>query len=81
MLWLLMLTPQCRRTCHYEGIGFQDALISYGRDHFLNDTVSVGSVSTEGLYFYYTLSYAFPDRVPMPPVTIMGMRILPHGAY
>jgi hypothetical protein len=59
-------------TSHYEDSGFQDALISYGMGDFLNDTISLGGVSMEDMYFGYTLSYAFPRRAPLPPATIMG---------
>lgn len=64
------------RTCQYEGPGFQDALGPVGAGDYLSDTVVLGGVSTKNMYFGYTSSYSFPNKVLGDVNTIMGKKIL-----
>lgn len=62
-------------TCRWEGIGFQDALISYGYGDYLNDTLVLGGVTMPNMYFGYTSAYGFPERAPVPTATILGLSL------
>jgi hypothetical protein len=60
------------RTCQYEGTGFADALGYVGSGDYLSDTVVLGGVSVKDMYFGYTSSYSFPDKLRGDTYTILG---------
>ncbi|KAH8176703.1 eukaryotic aspartyl protease domain-containing protein [Sarocladium implicatum] len=62
-------------TCQYEGPGFTDALGPVGGGDYLSDTVKIGGVSTKDMYFGYTTSYSFPNRVLGDVNTILGLSL------
>jgi hypothetical protein len=64
------------RTSFYEGTGFHNALNNHGLGDYLNDTVGIGGVSTDHMYFGYLTHFGFPDRVQNPFHSILGMFIL-----
>jgi hypothetical protein len=62
-------------TSIYEGTGFANYLNSHGSGDFLNDTVAVGGVSTEHMYFGYLNQYGFPDRAGNPAYSVLGLSL------
>jgi hypothetical protein len=66
---------ECFRTCHYEGPGFYDYLSVLGNGDYLNDTLVLGGVTLENMYFGYTSSYVRPDRVTGNVATILGLSL------
>ncbi|KAK0384431.1 hypothetical protein NLU13_8517 [Sarocladium strictum] len=62
-------------TCHYEGGGFVDDLSWVGNGDYLSDTIAMGGVTIEDMYFGYTSRYAFPDHVVGDPYTILGLSL------
>ncbi|KAF4335900.1 aspartic ase yapsin-6 [Fusarium beomiforme] len=62
-------------TSRYEGTGFADALGYVGMGDYLSDTVVIGGVSTKDMYFGYTSTYAFPDKLTGDVNTILGLSL------
>ncbi|PVI05817.1 acid protease [Periconia macrospinosa] len=62
-------------TSSYRGTGFSDQLSTHGSGDYLEDTVTIGGVTTENLYFGYLLRYGFPERAPVPAATILGLSL------
>lgn len=60
------------RTSTYTGPGFSDQLISYGYGDYLEDTVSVGGVSTPHVDFGYITTVGYPSRKQRPAASIVG---------
>jgi hypothetical protein len=67
------------RTCHYEDSTFQDALQAHGSGDHLNDTLVLGGVTMENMYFGYTSEYGNPDRVTGQVATILGTFAWEHS--
>jgi len=55
-------------TCHYVSAQFDDALSDGGQGDLLNDTVSIGGVSTPRLMFGYLDTFAFSERAFAPSI-------------
>lgn len=71
-----ILTASSYRTSIYAGPGFSDTLADFGGGDFLNDTVAVGGVSVQQMYFGYLNRYAFaPAQVSNPTETVAGLAI------
>ncbi|KAF4995607.1 hypothetical protein FGRMN_4998 [Fusarium graminum] len=62
-------------TSRYSGSGFADALGSVGMGDYLRDTVVIGGVSTKNMYFGYTSTYSFPDKLTGYINTILGLSL------
>ncbi|KAM0470445.1 hypothetical protein ACHAP7_009509 [Fusarium lateritium] len=62
-------------TSHYEGPGWADALGWVGMGNYLSDTVVLGGVSVKDMYFGYTSSYSFPDKLRGNVYTILGLSL------
>ncbi|RGP71265.1 aspartic ase yapsin-6 [Fusarium longipes] len=62
-------------TCQYQGTGFADALGYVGRGDYLSDTVVLGGVSVDDMYFGYTSDYSFPDKLSGDIYTILGLSL------
>jgi hypothetical protein len=60
------------RTCHNKGPRFFNALSVLGNRDYLNNTIVLGSVTAEKIYFRYTSSYIKPDYVTGNISTILG---------
>jgi hypothetical protein len=60
------------RTCHDKGPGFFDALSVLSNRDYLNNTIVLGGVTAEKIYFGYTSSYIKPDYVTGNVSTILG---------
>jgi hypothetical protein len=75
---LVLANRELCRTCHYEGPGFYDFLSSLGNGDYLNDTLVLGGVTMEKMYFGYTSSYVYPNRVTGNVATILGMSFSYH---
>jgi hypothetical protein len=78
VVWIVANCELCR-TCHYEGPGFYDYLSVLGNGDYLNDTLVLGGVTIEKMYFGYTSSYIYPNRVTGNVATILGMRFIPSS--
>jgi hypothetical protein len=48
-----------------------------GQGDYLSDTVVLGGVSTNDMYFGYTSRYSFPDKLSGDIYTILG-KIMPQ---
>ncbi|CAI6334413.1 unnamed protein product [Periconia digitata] len=63
-------------TSIYRGTGFADQLSTHGSGDYQEDTVTIGGITTENMYFGYLLRYGFPDRAPVPAATILGLSLV-----
>ncbi|KAK0390930.1 hypothetical protein NLU13_0433 [Sarocladium strictum] len=62
-------------TSLFQGSGFHNALQSHGTGDYLSDTVGIGGVSTDHLYFGFITKFGFPDRVIGDVYSILGMSL------